>query len=198
MRKQIAIALAKHIGKSLTPDIAIAIAREICEAEDRTIDVSQFAPVVFGKYTLRCELLRKVLPELHPLHLAHYQETESFRASIPLNPDYDAMLDREHIGKLLQFTSRVTATGELVGNLRVYLSHSAHTQTRICTEDTFYVLPEHRGGFMAVRLWQFGESVCKALGVREFFIDFKNINQAASMARYLGYQPIATKYAKVI
>ena len=198
MRKLIAIALARRLGQTLTPEVALGIARELCGQIDATIDVQQFTPLTCGKYRIQCELLRDILPELHVLHELHYQETEQYRANIKLDPDYDSLLDRESRGRLLQFTARVAATGELAGNLRVYLSHSMHTRTPICTEDTFYVLPQHRGGFMAVRLWQFAERCCQALGVREFYIDFKTINQAASMARYLGYQQVATKFAKVI
>ncbi|MBC3906194.1 GNAT family N-acetyltransferase [Undibacterium umbellatum] len=197
MRKQIAIALAQHIGKPLTPEVAVAIARELCDSQDKTPDTKQFPPQNYGEYLIQAELVRDSLPELHLLHERHYLETELHRASIPLNPDYDAVLDREHQGGLLQFTARVEATGELVGNMRVYLSQSIHTQTLVCTEDTFYLVPEHRGGFLAVRLWQYVERWCIAIGVREIYFDSKTINSADSMARYLGYKPVAIKFAKV-
>lgn len=198
MRKLIAIALAKHMGEVLSPDVAIDIARSICDSVDCTIDVTKFVPIEYKKYRIACELVRDILPELHVLHQRHYLETEIHRAGIPLNPDYDVVLDTETAGGLLQFTARLIDTNELVGNMRVYLTKSTHTQTLVTTEDTFYVVPEHRGGFMAVRLWQFVEKCCIEMGSREIYFDSKTMNRADSMARYLGYTPVAIKFAKVI
>lgn len=198
MRKLIAIALAKHMGKTLSPEVAIDIARAICDSIDCTPDIGRFTPLIYGKYKIACELLRDILPEIHVLHEKHYLETEVYRAGIPFNPDYDAALDIESSGGLLQFTARLIETNELVGNMRVYLTQSLHTKTLITTEDTFYVVPEHRGGFMAVRLWQYVEKCCIEMGTREIYFDSKTINKADSMARYLGYTPVAIKFAKVI
>ena len=151
---------------------------------------------VYGAYTLQAERFADVLPELHPLHERHYLETEKHRAGLALNPDYAGVLERERAGGVIQFTAR-TVLGELVGNMRVVIGTSSHTQTLFCEEDTFYVVPEHRGGFMAVRLWQFVESAVRSIGVREVRFNSKLANRADQMARYLKYQPVAQLFVKI-
>lgn len=198
MRKLISIALAKYMGQTLTKEAALDIVAMVCDSLDRTVDVSQFLPVDYKGYRFQCELFCEILPELHKLHTRHYEEVEVEKAHMPLNPDYGRMLDIEKNGGLLQFTVREIESGELVGNMRLYLSISTHTQTPICSEDTFYVVPEHRGGFMAVRFWQYVERCCVTLGAREIQFDSKTVNNADAMARYLGYTPVAIKFLKVI
>lgn len=196
MREQIAIILAKNIGQVLTMDLATEIAVAICECADATVDVSKFKQETYKGYQFQCELLRDILPDMHKLHVQHYAEVEVEKAGLTFNPDYDRLLDIEKRGGLLQFTAR--KNGELIGNMRIYVSKSTHTQTMICSEDTFYIVPEHRGGFTAVRFWQYVERCCIDHGAREIQFDSKLINNADSMARYLKYQPVAIKFMKVI
>jgi hypothetical protein len=196
MRTKVAITLAAHIGQMLTPDLAASIAREVCATPDQSRNPADFPSTEYKGYTLAMERFREALPELHALHQRHYLEVDT--TGIPLNPDYDAVCASEYEGNLMQFTARVKETGELVGNMRVYLGMSRHTQTLFAHEDTFYVTPEHRGGFMAVRLWQFAEACVIKAGVREIRFDSKTINHADAMARYLKYTPVAIKFSKTI
>jgi hypothetical protein len=192
------VVIAKYLGQVLTAETAKAMALEISHGPCAPVVIDAFPAQAFKGYTIQLERFCDIQAELHVLHQLHYTETETYRAGIPMNPDYAAMAKRERGGLLLQATARVTATGELVGNMRVYLGSSTHTQTLFCTEDTFYVVPAHRGGFLAVRLWQYVERAVIALGVREIFFDSKTVNSADSMARYLKYQAIGIKFAKVI
>jgi hypothetical protein len=196
MRVKVAITLAAHIGQMLTPELAASIAREICATPDKSRNPADYPPTEYKGYVLAMERFSEVLPELHTLHQRHYLEVDT--SGTPMNPDYDAARASEHDGNLMQFTARVKATGELVGNMRVYLGMSRHTQTMFAHEDTFYVTPEHRGGFMAVRLWQFTEACVIKAGVREIFFDSKTLNHADSMARYLKYTLVAMKFSKTI
>lgn len=198
MRKLLASVLASRIGEVLTPELAIDIARTIGQSLKIELKCENFAPSDYGDFVFSHEKMRDILPELHVLHEAHYRETEVHRAGIALNPNYDDFVEIEERGGLLQFTARKKASGELVGNMRVYLHESMHTKTLVCTEDTFFVLPDYRGGFMAVRLWQYVERCCIEAGAREIYFDSKTINRADAMARYLNYKPVATKFVKVI
>jgi hypothetical protein len=196
MRTQVAITLAANVGKMLTPELAREIARAICATPDRSIDPAQFPPVEYKGYVLAMERFSDILPELHQLHERHYAEVTT--SGIPMNPDYAAAKADEYEGRLMQFTARVRETGELVANMRVYLCMSRHTQTLFAQEDTFYVVPEHRGGFMAVRLWQFAEKCVIQAGAREITFDSKTMNNADAMARYLKYTPVSIKFSKTV
>jgi hypothetical protein len=197
MRKLIAIALSRHIGKTIDMKTANEIIGDILDTIECAIDPKQFEPFIFGKYTIACESFRDVLPELDPLHIRHHEETEGHNASIPRDFDYETLAEIESQGGLLQFTSRVTDTGELVGNMRLLINTSVMTKTKVCTENAFYVSPEHRGGFMAVRLWQYAERSVVSIGAREVMFSSKTINRAHRMADYLKYSPFATQYIKV-
>lgn len=196
MRRLLSLVMAKHIGQTITLELATIMAKELLGVVENPVDVTQFAPLEYKGYVIACERLEDIQAEIHPLHERHWAEVENHPGTMALNGDYEQVIDRERAGQMLQFTARVQATGELVGNMRVYLGVSLHTQTLFCSEDTFYLLPEHRGGFLAVRLWQFVERCVVALGVKEVHFDSKLVNKADKMALYLKYTPVATKFTK--
>lgn len=190
-----AIVLAKAIGKTLTPALAAEIARELFDSPDLARPPTTFEPRQYGAYTFALESFREILPELHALHVLHYAETEEAYRGVPLNPDYKAMAQSEHDGQLMQFTVRLD--GALVGNMRIYLTPSTHTQTLKATEDGLFLLPEHRSGFIAVRFWQYAERCAKAACAREFYFLSKT-NGSESLARYLKYKPVGTLFSRCI
>ena len=195
MREQLCMALALRKGQTITPEMAVALVRELFP--DRSYAPELFGQTVYADYVFQCERFTEVLPELHGLNELHYAETEDYLAGIPMDPDYKGMQESEHAGRLIQFTARVKATGQLVGNMRVYIYRSMHNQKLFCEEDTFFVLKAHRGGFMAVRLWQFVENAVRyAVGVRGVEFDSKLSNKADKMALYLKYKPVSTRFIK--
>jgi hypothetical protein len=187
-------AAAAHLGQMLTPEVAAQI-EMACRIVRAPVDLEALGSETHGDYVLRAERMADILDELHPLHVAHWQETEKHRHGLPLEPDYDYMLGRERDGTMVQFTLR--RGGVLVGNLRMYLGLSRHSGTRFAQEDTFYVMPEHRKGLLAIRFWQFMERAVRALGAVEIRTDSKLINRVNRLNEYLGYTPVATKFVKV-
>jgi len=145
-------------------------------------------------HVLAVERVADVLPELHELHLLHWQETEKYRHGLPFQPDYEAVLASERAGQVVQFTAR--QAGQMVGNLRVYLQTSRHTGTRFAKEDTLFVHPGHRGGWLAMHLLRYAETVLKGLGVREIRADSKLSNRADVLMRRMGYEPVSTQFVK--
>ncbi len=195
MRQQLIHALAARLGATINKETALDLVTAIFP--DLSWKPERFGVSEFEGYSIQCEPLAAVLPELHALHDAHYAETEKYRAGIPMDPDYEGMKDAEHAGRLIQFTARLKETGELVGNMRVKIYPSSHTQTLVCKEDTLYLLPAHRGGFLAVRLWQFVEAaVVNVVGVREVRFTSKTANKADKMALYMKYEPVGTEFVK--
>lgn len=194
--KQLRYALAQHLGKPLTPDVAAAIYETALAVVDDAIAIERFEPLVTaGGLVIRCERLRSILHEIHPLHERHWQETEKHRHGLPLAPDYAGMLQRERTGGMLQFTLR--HEGELVGNLRMYLGTSMHTGTKFAEEDTLYIAPEHRGGYTAMRMLRYAEEVLLQIGVREIRADSKLVNGADRLMRAMRYTPVAIKFTKI-
>lgn len=190
-------ALAKHLGGTLTPDICAQIEIEARTEPDLSHDPSKFGRRACGGLVLAVERFSDVLPDLHRLHLEHWQETEKHRHGLAMDPDYDAMRAAERRGQMLQFTAR--ASGELVGNCRMYIRTSLHTKTLFAVEDTLYLSPLHRGGRRAVRFVEFVHDSLRAIGVREVRCTAKLVNgTAAFFERALGYQPVATELVKFL
>lgn len=197
MREALCIALARHSGKVLDQDTARAIVRELLDAQ-RPLDLTPFTPQRHGGYVIAAERFAKALPELHQLHLAHWQETEAHRHGLGLNPNYPAIVDLEAAGRLLQVTLR-TEAGQLAGHLRMYLATSLHTQTTYAEEDTIYIEPAHRhtGSLAGLAMTRYAEDCLRRLGVREVRFTTKHVNKADAILRRLRYQPVATQWVKV-
>jgi hypothetical protein len=188
-------ALVPHLGQTLTPELCAALEHAAFSQPDESIDPGQFAAVQHGGYTIHVERFREVLPELTPLHEAHWAETESYRKVLALNPNYQALFDRERAGRLIQFTARYE--GRVVAHLRMFIGTSLHTQTEFADEDALFCLKEHRGGFLVIKLMRYAEACLRQLGVREFRSNSKLANRADVLMRRLGYEPVALQFCKI-
>lgn len=198
-------ALAAHFDQRITPEVAAAIFIEAHAAGDHGIDPSRFPPRDYKAYSFRAERARDILGELEPLHEQQWLETERYRADIPMRPDIEWGLGEERAGRLVQLTIRTG--GHLVGHLRMFLATSRHTQTPFSQEDTFYILPEHRGGFMALQFLKFAEDCLLELGMQEIRFDAKSLPSreggeravdAGVLLRRLNYLPVSTRYVKIL
>lgn len=196
MSIQLSIVLSQHIGKTLTLEDAIAIAKAVSESPDLSHDPDKFEPVRYQDLTFQVERFADIEEEIHPLHVAHYAETEAYRAGVSLNPDYAHFRRCERDGGLLQFTAR--AGDELVGNIRMYLFSNLHTQTLSAKEDTFFLTPAARKGFSAIRFWQYMERCLHQIGVQEITTDSKLVNQVGRLNAYLGYTHVANVFHKFL
>jgi len=191
-------ALGAHLGQVLTPEVAAAIEVAASAPADDSHTPEQFGSVTHGDYTIQVERFVDVLNELHTLHVLHWAETEKHRAGLPMRPDYLALMAQERAGRMLQFTVRHAGVGELVGNLRMYLARSTHTQTPYAQEDTLYIKPEHRGGFTVMALIRFAEAALRSIGVPEIRIHSKLVNNADVLMRRMKYQPVALEFVKFL
>lgn len=190
-------ALGACLGKTLTPELAVAIEMAAFDNEDRSHDPLKFGEREYKGIVFRAERFSEILEELHVLHKEHFAETEIHRLGFGMNPDYDYMADMERQGRMVQFTARDAETNRLVGNIRMYVQTSVHTGNLYASEDTFYVLPEYRKGFMALRFWQFMEESMRVIGVSEIRTDSKVINKVHRLNEYCGYKHVANKYVKI-
>lgn len=148
-------ALAAHLGRALTPEVATEILLQATDTTDRSVDPARFDPVAHGAIVIGVERFEQVLPELHPLHLAHWQETERYRHVVGFKPDYQALEWSSRCGQLVQFTAR--EGGVLIGHLRVYLARSRHSGVLFAQEDTLFVAPEKRTSLLGIWLMRYAD-----------------------------------------
>lgn len=190
--------IAAHIGQVMTPEIACAIEMGAYDFEDHAIATDQFAPVTYDGIRFQAESLRAILAEIHPLHEAHYRETEQHRLGIPLNMNYAALAEAERVGNLLQFTARDCQTGALVGNLRMFLHDSLHTQTPFAAEDTMFILAPYRAGWRGVKFLRYVEAALYQFGTREIRVDAKLVNRVNQLLKRCGFMPASTGFVKFL
>ena len=190
--------LRTHIGQPLTPDLAA----DICLIANQVPTLIPFGAIEriksaeYREFTFSVERIEDIADEIKPLHLTHWQETESHRHDLPFNPDYETFFRYEHAGRYILFTLR--RGGELLGNCAMYLDKSAHTQTLIATEDTLYLLPEARKGRTAMQFVDYIEKALKQLGTREITITVKTVNTAGKFFRVLGYKHVEDGLIKIL
>lgn len=188
-------ALTDHLGQTLTPEVAAAIESLALAGNRSPIDPKQFSAEQHGRYCFQVERFQDILAELHELHVMHWAETERYRHGIALNPNYLAMAELENAGRLIQFTIR-DELDTLVGNLRMYLAESLHTQTRYASEDTLFIAPQARGGFTVMAFMRYAERVLRSLGIKEIRANSKLVNKADVLMRRMGYTPVSLEFVK--
>lgn len=187
--------LAAHAGQELSTDLCHILDGIVRFGPDRSIDPAQFEPEIFGTYTIRAERFVEIFEELEPIHAEHWQETEKHRHGLALNPNYDLLFARERAGQLLQFVARA-ADGSIAGHVRMYLGTSVHTSTLFAEEDTLFMRPQHRGGYLVVRLLRYAERALRRVGAREIRADSKLLNDADVLMKRMKYTPVALKFHK--
>jgi GNAT superfamily N-acetyltransferase len=191
--------LDRYVGETLTPEVAASLVTSVLrQVYPGAVDISGIEPLRAGGYVIAPVRAREVLEDLKELHKRHWEETEGYRHGLTLNPDYARGLEVEEQGRLLLLGVIHMDTQQLVGNYGFYLSRSMHTQKLMATEDTLYILPEHRRGRLAVQLIRYAESALRHLGVEEVNVTVKKVNQVAQMMERLGYKPVATQLSKVL
>lgn len=196
-------AMARYFDQALTPEIACAIEAEVFDEPDRSIEPARFLPHHYRGFVFAVERLSEILPELHPLHEEHWATTEKARSGVPLAPDYPHMRACERAGTLIQFTAR--KDGRLVGNARFYLFKDLHSGTHGVREDTYFLRPEARVGFTAIRFWQYAERCLEELlGDFEVWTDTKIlrddegnvVRDVGRLNEYLGYTHVSNRWHK--
>jgi GNAT superfamily N-acetyltransferase len=124
----------------------------------------------------------------------HWAETQSYRHSQPFSPSFERYNQYAAAGWFIQFTAR--EEGRMVGYGGVYIVASMHTQSTIATEDTWYLLPEYRKGWTALRFFKFMEKTCRERGAVEVSLTAPVTTKTGKILEFLGYQEVASHYSK--
>lgn len=194
---QLRDALAAHFDQVITPEVAAEILRAACCRPDHSHDPEKFPKRDYQGLYFRVERLRDIVGEVSLLHEAHFAETEKHRHHLGLAIDIDYLLDQERAGELIQFTAR-DGQGRLVGQIRIALQRSIHTQTLYAEEELLYLDPSARHGFTAIRFIQYVEDCARLIGAREM----RSLNKLATgshrLMKYLGYTHVAHQHIKAL
>jgi hypothetical protein len=191
--------LERNLGNALTPELVLGILSGVQMAgePDNSIDPALFAPQTYKGLIFQAESLRATLPELRPLHERHFAETEGFRETEGLNVDYSSYARQETSGSFLLFTCRDESTRELLGDAMVFIQRNRHTQKLSSYEDAFFLAPEARRGWAALKFISYVESCLVTLGVSQIAWGCKMVNDISPIYIRLGYTQSAKVFTKV-
>jgi GNAT superfamily N-acetyltransferase len=186
------------MGLALTWDLAadIYVAATRIETLVSPGDIERIQPRIHEDTVFARERMEDVVEEMKLLHQAHWDETETHRHGLTLNPDYEIFIRYERAGRYVLFTLR--NDGRLQGNCALYLDKSTHTQTLLATEDTLYLLPEARKRRAATRFIEYCENALKSLGVKEINVSVKTVNKAGRFFSMLGYRHVENGLSKIL
>lgn len=190
--------LDANMGRELNEGFALQI-MNVATRLDPLLDVEdieQIIPEEYEGFVFAVERMEDIQNEMIPLHLAHWNETETHRHGLVFNPDYKTFIQYERAGRFILFTLR--KEDKLVGNCAMYIDRSTHTQTLIATEDTLYLLPEARKGSTAKNFITYCEAALKRLRIREITVTVKTVNRAGLFFQRLGYKHVENGLTKVL
>jgi hypothetical protein len=196
-------ALGSKLGQTVTPELCAWLEENAFDRFDHSHDPAKFGSKQYGGLTFQVERIADIQADIEPLHQAHYFETELHRHGLALDMDYAVLNEHERAGRLIQFTAR-DGDGKLVGNIRMYLYTSVHTQTLAAKEDVIFMLPQHRKGLTAIRFCQYADRCLEQIGVREIYTDTKVLHDEAGnvirnvgrINEYMGYKLVSNGYHK--
>lgn len=148
--------------------------------------------------TIGVERLSDMLPEIRPLHEAHYNETEVLYLDTPFTPDYDRYIALEKDAQFVVFTVRLGL--EMVGYLQYYVFRDMHTSDVYqAREDALYLAKPYRGQGIAPKLLAYAESFLAHLGCRYVGMSSKAPVGGPDIGKFLeskDYRPVALFYVK--
>lgn len=124
----------------------------------------------------------------------HYLETQLYRKGQPFNPSFARYKQYNEAGCFIQFTVR--DDGRMIGYGGAYVMPSMHTQRMIANEDTWYLLPEYRKGWTALKFFRFMEDECRKRGAEDVTLTVPDGIGTGLLCRRLGYKAIAIVYNK--
>jgi GNAT superfamily N-acetyltransferase len=116
------------------------------------------------------EDLYEVKDEAAHLLEKHWEEIALNKEKIKLNPDWNAYDAMYKSGQLGIYTAR--KNGKLIGYFVVVATPSLHYKDHLfAVNDIIYLDPEHRKGFVGIKLIKFAEEDLKKFGVSVFTIN---------------------------
>lgn len=142
--------------------------------------------------TFQKEPFSALFDELSDVIYPHWEEVALDKEVIPLNPDWEKYFRLEREGALHVLTVR--DDGKLVGYYYGLIAgHLHYAQSLTAHTDIFYLAPEYRLGYTAVRLFSEAEKMLRRLGVQKWYIGHKVHSTVHGRKKTLDMEPLFTR-----
>lgn len=140
----------------------------------------------------RLESMDEFLEDAMPLFQAHIEELKE-TIEVELNIDMNKYLRLWQNGSLLILAAR--EKGKLIGYYIMRLAqHSRSKHTLVANEEALYLKPEHRKGFVGIKLVEMGLLVAKAAGAEISYCSSHAGRSIAPLLKHFGFQKTTELY----
>jgi GNAT superfamily N-acetyltransferase len=147
--------------------------------------------------TYQVEQWRDVAPEMTELWQAHWEEVAINRDTIKLAVDHKSYEAFADAGALHVVTAR--GPNGIVGyHITIVRPHLHYVNDLHGFTDVYYISPEHRQGWTAVKLFKAVERTLAARGVRKIFTGTKLSLDMGRLFERLGFHETERLYTKVL
>jgi len=154
--------------------------------------------------TYQWEPLRVLLrePNVNDLLLEHWHELGVHKAEMPLDPDYDLMLNAEDAGLFKVWTARDDSL--LIGYVAFWIRPHVHYKSvQTAIEDLFLLTASHRKGLTGYKLWKSALEALKEHGVKRVVTHSKVhfAEERGGLARFfqrLGFIQMDQLYSRML
>jgi GNAT superfamily N-acetyltransferase len=136
--------------------------------------------------------------EIDALGRQHWAETEEYRHGQRYNPDWKRYLSSDAAGWYFVCTARpwdsCVMRTPMVGYGGMWVMPSMHTQQMVAMEDFFFLEPDYRKGWNAIKFLKFIEAQCRQRGAIE--IGWTDKKGKGALLEHLGYEVVASQWSK--
>jgi len=147
--------------------------------------------------TYAVERWKDIRAEMIPMLTRHWKEVALNHAAVPLDIDEAKYRQLDEAGALHIVTARQEK--ELIGyHVAIVSTHLHYASTLHGITDVYWIAPEKRHGWTALRMFQRVEKELEALGVKKLFTATKLHLDQGGLFEHLGYKPVERLYAKMI
>jgi GNAT superfamily N-acetyltransferase len=141
------------------------------------------------------EPLAKVREEIEYLINKNWEETSVYKDSFKLDPDWKTYEAVDRGGLLGIYTAR--KQGRLIGYLVIMANYHMHYKEHIfASNDILYLDPEHRKGFLGIKLIKFVEEDLRKMGVSVFNLNTTPLRPFDNLLERLGFNLVERIYSK--
>lgn len=131
-----------------------------------------------------------------PMLEVHHAESNMLEG-VPFDPDYEAYKRAYDAGFLLCVTCRDNE--DIVGFVVFLITPNLYSKKHvIAVEDMYYVKPEYRKGFIAIKILKFAENLLALRGVTTISIGCKAHSDQTRLYERLGYRYTEKHFSKLV
>lgn len=147
--------------------------------------------------TIQLEKFGDCIEDIASKFVAQWEETEMYKDSMPLDPDWEQYAHLAHLGMLQMFVARDDE--EAVGYaLFMVTNHLHHKDVKVASSDIIYLDPEYRHSSVAFDLLEYSKNSLQEDGVSVLLLNMKSKVPFDSLASKLGYHLEEHMYAQWI